>query len=127
MDGVAVKGAIILAGTECSILFRNEEEWSGLWGFGGYNVSSLKMFIDESFASFLFSRVKRIDFRDLWDKGIFELNGVIEGLMSVTVEDPPISFSPFSLVDCTMLNHFSFNDFIAIAFPDLAGDLDIQI
>ena len=46
---------------------------------------------------------------------------------TVMVEDPPISFSPFSLTDCTMLSHFSFNDFIAIAFPDLAGDLDIQI
>ena len=46
---------------------------------------------------------------------------------TVTVENPPIPFSPFSLTDCTMLSHFSFNDFIAIAFPDLAGDLDIQI
>ena len=46
---------------------------------------------------------------------------------NVMVEEPPISFSPFSLVDCTMLNHFSFNDFVAIAFPDLARDLDIQI
>ena len=45
----------------------------------------------------------------------------------VTVEDPPIPFSPFSLANCTMLSHFSFNDFIAIAFPDIAGDLDIQI
>ena len=45
----------------------------------------------------------------------------------VMVEDPPISFSPFSLTNYTMLSHFSFNDFIAIAFPDLAGDLDIQI
>ena len=45
----------------------------------------------------------------------------------VTIEDPPISFSPFSLVDCTMLDHFSFNNFVAIAFPDLAGDLDTQI
>ena len=45
----------------------------------------------------------------------------------VTVEDPPISFSPFSLVDCTLLEHFSFNDFVAVAFPDIAGDLDIQI
>ena len=45
----------------------------------------------------------------------------------VTVKEPPIPFSPFSLADCTMLNHFSFNDFIAIAFPDIAGDLDIQI
>ena len=43
------------------------------------------------------------------------------------VENPPISFSPFSPVDCTMLSHFSFNDFVAIAFPDLVGDLDAQI
>ena len=43
------------------------------------------------------------------------------------VEEAPTSFSPFSLVDCTLLSHFSFNDFIAIAFPDLAGDLDAQI
>ena len=46
---------------------------------------------------------------------------------NVTVENPPISFSPFSLADCTLLEHFSFNDFIAVAFPDIAGDLDIQI
>ena len=45
----------------------------------------------------------------------------------VTVENPPVPFSPFSLVNCTMLSHFSFNDFIALAFLDLAGDLDIQI
>ena len=46
---------------------------------------------------------------------------------NVTVEETPTSFSPFSLVDCMLLSHFSFNDFIAVAFPDLAGDLDIQI
>ena len=46
---------------------------------------------------------------------------------NVTVEDPPTSFSPFSSTDCTLLTHFSFNDFIAVAFPDLAGDLDVQI
>ena len=46
---------------------------------------------------------------------------------NVTVEEAPISFSPFTLVDCTLFSHFSFNDFIATAFPDLAKDLDIQI
>ena len=45
----------------------------------------------------------------------------------VTIEEPPIPFSPFSSADCTLLNHFSFNDFIAIAFPDIVGDLDVQI
>ena len=48
-------------------------------------------------------------------------------MVGVTVEGPPIPFSPFSLADCTLLDHFSFNDFVAIAFPDIAGDLDIQI
>ena len=47
--------------------------------------------------------------------------------VSVMIEEPPTSFSPFSLVDCTMLTYFSFNDFVAVAFPDLARDLDIQI
>ena len=48
-------------------------------------------------------------------------------LALVMVEETPYSFSPFSLVDCTLLSHLSFNDFIAIAFLDLARDLDIQI
>ena len=46
---------------------------------------------------------------------------------NVTIEDPLAPFSPFSFADCTMLDHFSLNDFIAIAFPDIARDLDIQI
>ena len=46
---------------------------------------------------------------------------------NVTVEEVPTSFSPFSLVDCMLLSHFSFNDFVVVAFPDLVRDLDIQI
>ena len=45
----------------------------------------------------------------------------------VMVEEAPTSFSPFSLVDCTLLSHFSFNDFVVVAFLDLARDLDVQI
>ena len=78
---MAVKIVIVLTRVECSILFWNEEEWGSLGGFGGYDVSSLKMFIDESLASFLFSRVKRIDFRNLGGKGILEFNGVVKGSM----------------------------------------------
>ena len=58
---------------------------------------------------------------------IFESGSQSNDRGNVMVEDPPISFSPSSLVNCTMLDHFSFNDFIAIAFLDLARDLDIQI
>ena len=50
--------------------------------------------------------------------------GKVPGVM---VEDPPTSFSPFSLMDCMLLSHFSFNDFVTVAFPDLARDLDFQI
>ena len=45
----------------------------------------------------------------------------------VTVEESPTSFSPFSLVDCMLISYFSFNDFIAVAFLDLARDLDTPI
>ena len=48
-------------------------------------------------------------------------------LHTVTVRDAPTSFSPFSLVDCTLYSHFTFDDFILIAFLDLARDLDAQI
>ena len=46
---------------------------------------------------------------------------------NVTIEEAPTSFSPFSPVDCMLLSHFSFNDFVAVAFLDLARDLDSQI
>ena len=61
------------------------------------------------------------------ETGLREDNQEMNQKENVMVEDPPIPFSPFSLADCTMLNHFSFNDFIAVAFPDLARDLNIQI
>ena len=60
-------------------------------------------------------------------EGIFESGPRSNNGGNVTVEEPPIPFSPFSLTDCTMLSHFPFNDFVAIAFLDIAGDLDIQI
>ena len=46
---------------------------------------------------------------------------------NVTIEEAPTSFSPFSSVDCMLFSHFSFDDFITIAFPDLVRDLGIQI
>ena len=52
---------------------------------------------------------------------------LLTGEVPIMVEEAPTSFSPFSLVNCMLLSHFSFNDFIAVAFLDLAGDLDTQI
>ena len=59
--------------------------------------------------------------------GVYELVSQSNNGGNVTVENPPVSFSPFSLLDCTLISHFSFDDFIAVAFPDLVGDLDMQI
>ena len=46
---------------------------------------------------------------------------------NVMIEEAPTSFLLFSLVNCTLTSHFSFNDFIMVAFPDLARDLDTQL
>ena len=58
--------------------------------------------------------------------GIFESESRGSNRGNVMIEDPPTSFSPFSLVDCTLISHFSFDDFVAVAFPDLTRDLDVQ-
>ena len=64
---------------------------------------------------------------DWLTEGIFESGSRNNDEGNVTVEDPPIPFSPFSPADYTMFSHFSFNDFVALAFLDIAGDLDLQI
>ena len=60
-----------------------------------------------------------------WDNLESESQGYEGG--NVTVIETPTPFSPFPLTDCTLYSHFSFNDFVSIAFPDLAKDLDTQI
>ena len=48
-------------------------------------------------------------------------------LFSVTVVETPTSCSLFPSTDCMLYSHFSFDDFVMIAFPDLTRDLDDQI
>ena len=81
MNSVTVKVVIILARVESPILLWDKEEWGSLWGLGGYNLSGLQVFIDECFASLLFSSVKQVDLGNLGSKGVFEFNGVIERSM----------------------------------------------
>ena len=75
------------------------------------------------------------DFSDVFSEKTYDIlpphqsfNHTIDVMVQdVMVQEAPTSFSPFSLADCTLLSYFSFNDFVVIAFPDLAGDLDVQI
>ena len=56
-----------------------------------------------------------------WDNLESESQGYEGG--NVTVE-APTSFSPLSLTDCMLYSHFSFNNFVMLAFLDLTRDLD---
>ena len=60
-----------------------------------------------------------------WDDLESESQGYNGG--NVTVVEAPTSFSPFPSTDCMLYSHFSFDDFIMIAFLDLTRDLDDQI
>ena len=60
-----------------------------------------------------------------WDNLESESQGYDGG--NVTVVETPTSFSPFSPADCMLYSHFSFEDFVMIAFPGLTRDLDDQI
>ena len=77
MGGVGVQVSIVLARAKGTIFLGNKEEGSSLGRFGWDDSSSLKMFIYESFASFLFLEVEGIYFGDLWDKELFKINGMI--------------------------------------------------
>ena len=64
-DGMGVQVSIVLARTERTIFLCYKEKGGSLRGFGRYNSSSLKVFIDEGFAHFLFLWVERVHFSDL--------------------------------------------------------------
>ena len=81
MDGVGVQVAIVLTWAERAILLSNEEEGCGLRGFGWDDPSSLQMFVNESFACFLFFWIEGVYLSDFWNEQWFEVNGVIIWLM----------------------------------------------
>ena len=54
-------------------------------------------------------------------------HGIYRAHTYVMVMEAPTSFSPFSLNDCTLYSHFSFDDFVMVAFPDFTRDLDDPI
>ena len=60
-----------------------------------------------------------------WDDLESESQGYDGG--NVMVVETPTSFSLFLSTDCTLYSHFSFDDFVMIAFPDLTRDPDDQI
>ena len=70
-----------MIGTKGSIFLWDKEEWGSLWGFGGDDATSFKVFFNKGFTSILLGRIKWVDFSNLGNKSVFEVNGVVEGMM----------------------------------------------
>ena len=66
---MAIEVSVILAGSEASILFLNEEERGSLGGFGQTDFSRTKVLVDELICGLPFLDRKGIEFSYLWDEG----------------------------------------------------------
>ena len=78
-DCMAVKVLVVLAGSEASILFLDEEERRSLGGFGWTDFSGAKIFINELICSFPFFDQEGIKFPNFWDEGFIKVYGMIIG------------------------------------------------
>ena len=72
---------IVLARVKGSVFLGDEEEGRGLWGFRQDNATSFEMFLNECGTGFLFLGIERVYLGDLGYKCIFQVNGVIKGLV----------------------------------------------
>ena len=68
-NSMAIEISVILARSEASILFFDEEERRSLGGFGRTNFPRAKVFIDELIHSLPFLDGEGVEFSDFWDQG----------------------------------------------------------
>ena len=78
-DRVAIKISVVLAGSETSILFLNEEERRSLGGFGWTDLSGAKILINEFICSFLFFDREGIEFANFRDEGLVKVYDMVIG------------------------------------------------
>ena len=67
---MAIEVSVILAGSEASILFLNEEERGGLGGFGRTEFPRMKVFVDELICGLPFFDREGVEFPYFWDEGV---------------------------------------------------------
>ena len=68
-DSMAVEVSVILAGSEASILFLDEEERGSLGRLGWTDFPRMKVFVDELICGLSFFNGEGIKFSYFWDKG----------------------------------------------------------
>ena len=78
-DSVFVKVAEILAGSEASILFLDEEERRSLGGFGRTDFPGVKVFVNKLICGFPFLDQEGTEFSYLWDKGFIKVYSMVIG------------------------------------------------
>ena len=66
---MAIEISVVLARSEASILFFNEEEGRSLGGFGQTNFPRVKVFVNKLICSLPFLDREGIEFPYLWDEG----------------------------------------------------------
>ena len=79
LHSVFVKVAVILAGSEASILFLDKEERRSLGGFGQTDFPRAKVFINKLICGFPFLDREGIEFSYLWDKGFIKVYSMVIG------------------------------------------------
>ena len=72
---------IVLTGAKSSIFLGDKEEWGSLRRFGRDNTTGLEVFFDEGFTSIFFCGVQWVDFGDLGNKSVLEVNSVVKWAM----------------------------------------------
>ena len=77
VNSMRIQVSVVLTGVKRTIFFSNKEGRGSLRRLGGNDLSGFKVFINESFASLMFFRVKRVYLSNFWNKQHFEINGVI--------------------------------------------------
>ena len=81
LDCMRIDVAVVLTGSEHSILLQHKEEGGRLRGFGGKDLSLLEILIDEHFQGFHLLGVERIVLCSSWNKRVVEFNGMVKGTM----------------------------------------------
>ena len=78
-DGVFIEVTIVLAGSESAVLFLDKEEGGCLGGFRRADFPGAKIFINEVVGGLSFFYREGVEFPNLWDKGLGEVDGVVIG------------------------------------------------
>ena len=72
-----VQIVVVLTRAKTAVFFLNEEEWGGLGGVQGTNLSTVEVFLEEVLGGLPFFRRSGVDFPDLGGEGVVKVDLVV--------------------------------------------------